>query len=243
MERGEKSENVGIDFDERERVLRESFEREGGGGEFFSFGYFPSCFFYIEAWLFFSNSCVLLLLCYLLARGTKVGGEGGGDEGVVCWGGLQKFGKVSRCCRLAESKLFLSSLSADAVAPLNALSLSLFLARARLLIGVVSKQGECCWAAKIHSNEVGDESGKKAFLRSQPSCIYLLASSLDAVFAAFPAHRFSFISMGIGRLAAALSPEEDWMFRFRGREREREGRETRAGEREHHARASFFSFC
>jgi hypothetical protein len=45
MERGEKSENVGIDFDERERVLRESFEREGGGGEFFSFCYFPSCFF------------------------------------------------------------------------------------------------------------------------------------------------------------------------------------------------------
>ena len=119
MERGEKNENVGIDFDERERVLRESFEREGGGGE----------------------------------------------------------------------------------------------------------------------------SGKKAFLRSQPSCIYLLASSLDAVFAAFPAHRFSFISMGIGRLAAALSPEEDWMFRFRGREREREGRETRAVERERHARVSFFSFC
>jgi len=238
MERGEKSENLGIDFDERESFERESSER--GGGEFFSFCYFPSCFFYIEAWLFFSNSCVLLL-CYLLARGTKVGGEGvGGDEGFGCWGGLQKFGKVSRCCRPAESNFFFSSLSADAAAPLNALSLSLFLARARLLIGVVSKQGEC-WAAKIHSNEVGDESGKKAFLRSQPSCIYLLASSLDAVFAAFPAHRFSFISMGIGRLAAALSPEEDWMFRFRGRERE--GRETRAGERERHARVSFFPFC
>ena len=218
-------------------------EREAAAS-FFLFVIFRLVFFYIEAWLFFSNSCVLLLLCYLLARGTKLGGEGGGgDEGVVCWGGLQKFGKVSRCCRLAESKLFFSSLSADAVAPLNALSLSLFLARARLLIGVVSKQGECCWAAKIHSNEVGGESGKKAFLRSQPSCIYLLASSLDAVFAAFPAHRFSFISMGIGRLAAALSPEEDWMFRFRGREREREGRETRAGERERHARVSFFSFC
>ena len=239
MERGEKSENVGIDFDERERVLR---EREAAASFFlfviFRLVFFTSrhgCSFLIHA------CCCYCVICW--RGGRRWGVKGGGDEGVVCWGGLQKFGKVSRCCRLAESKLFFSSLSADAVAPLNALSLSLFLARARLLIGVVSKQGECCWAAKNHSNEVGGESGKKAFLRSQPSCIYLLASSLDAVFAAFPAHRFSFISMGIGRLAAALSPEEDWMFRFRGREREREGRETRAGERERHARVSFFSFC
>ena len=52
------------------------------------------------------------------------------------------------------------------------------------------------------------------------------------------AHRFSFISMGIGRLAAALSPA-DWIFGFRGRERD--GRRRR-GKKKRELRLSVLSW-
>ena len=49
---------------------RRSFERESRRRVFLFF--VRKGYFYIEALLFFfSNSCVLLFLCYLLARGTK----------------------------------------------------------------------------------------------------------------------------------------------------------------------------